>query len=153
MGERRISRRRFVQLGAALGLGATCVPLASCGGSAEVEPGGGRPLDGGPEVGEGETIAEASGVEPGSAVPFTDAGSGEQAVLLRLEDGEFAAYSAICTHQGCIVGYDRGEDTLECPCHGSTFDPQSGAAVLNGPATRPLPEIPVKVEGDKVVRV
>ncbi len=152
MGERRVSRKRFVRLGAALGLGAACAPLASCGGSAEVEPGGGRPLDGGPEVGERETIAEASGVKPGAAVPFTDSSSGEQAVLLRLEDGEFAAYSAICTHMQCIVGYDRAEGTLECPCHGSIFDPENGAEVLNGPATRPLPEIPVRVEGGRVVR-
>jgi len=152
LGGGRVSRRQFVRLGAALGLGAACAPLASCGGFAEVEPGGGRPLSGGPEVGEGDTIAEASGVKPGSAVPFVDASTGEQAVLLRLEDGEFAAYSAICTHQGCIVGYDGEEDTLECPCHGSIFDPEDGAEVLNGPATKPLPEIPVRVEGGEVLR-
>ena len=152
MGERRVSRRRFVRLGAALGLGAACAPLASCGGSAEVEPGGGKSLSEGPEVGEGQDIAEASEVEPGSAIPFTDAGSGEQAVLLRLEGGEFVAYSAICTHMQCIVGYDRAEGTLECPCHGSIFDPENGAEVLNGPARRPLPEIPVRVEGGRVVR-
>lgn len=137
---------------AALGLGATCAPLASCGGSAQVEPGGGKSLSGGPEVGEGQDIAEASEVEPGSAVPFTDAGSGEQAVLLRLEGGEFAAYSAICTHQQCIVAYDAEEGMLECPCHGSVFDPGNGAEVLNGPATEPLPEIAVEVRKSQVVR-
>ncbi len=139
-------------MGAALGLGAACAPLASCGGSAEVEPGGGRPLDGGPEVGEGDAIAEAAGVEPGTAVPFVDASTGEQAVLLRLEDSNFVAYSAICTHQRCIVGYDGAEGTLECPCHGSIFDPANGAEVLNGPATRPLPEVPVRIENGRVVR-
>ncbi len=139
-------------MGAALGLGAACAPLASCGGSAEVEPGGGRPLDGGPEVGEGDAIAEVSGVEPGTAVPFVDASTGEQAVLLRLEDSNFVAYSAICTHQRCIVGYDGAEGTLECPCHGSIFDPANGAEVLNGPATRPLPEVPVRIENGRVVR-
>ena len=149
----RISRKRFVRLAATVGLGSAAVPLVSaCGGSTGGEPGGGRPLDGGPKVGEGETIAEASGLEPGAAVPFTDAGSGEQAVLLRLEGGQFAAYSAICTHQRCIVGYDRAEGTLECPCHGSIFDPANGAEVLNGPATRPLPEVPVRVENGRVVR-
>lgn len=152
----RISRKKFIRLGAAVGLGSAAIPLVSaCGGggvSAGGEPGGGRPLDGGPKVGKGETIAEASGVEPGAAVPFTDAGSGEQAVLLRLEGGQFAAYSAICTHQQCVVGYDKAEGTLECPCHGSIFDPANGAEVLNGPATRPLPEIPLRVEGGEVVR-
>lgn len=91
-------------------------------------------------------------MEPGAAVPFVDAGSGEQAVLLRLEGGEFAAYSAICTHQQCIVTYQPESGKLACPCHGSVFDPVNGAEVLNGPATRPLPEIPVRVEGDRVVR-
>ncbi len=149
----RISRKQFLRLGTAVGLGSAAVPLVSaCGGSIAGEPGGGRPLDGGPKVGEGETIAEASGVKPGAAVPFTDAGSGEQAVLLRLEGGQFAAYSAICTHQRCIVGYDRAEGTLECPCHGSIFDPANGAEVLNGPATRPLPEVPVRIENGRVVR-
>lgn len=153
MGERRVSRRQFVRLGAVLGLGAACAPLASCGGSAEVEPGGSKSLSGGPEVGEKETIAETSEVKPGAAVPFKDASSGDQAVLLCLEGGEFVAYSAICTHMQCIVGYDEAEGTLECPCHGSIFDPANGAEVLNGPASSPLPEIPVRVEDGRVVRV
>ncbi len=151
-----MSRKKFIRLGAAVGLGSAAVPLVSaCGGgsdSAGGEPGGSRPLNGGSKVGEGEAIAEVSGVEPGTAVPFTDAGSGEQAVLLRLEGGEFAAYSAICTHQQCIVGYDRAEGTLECPCHGSVFDPANGAEVVSGPARKPLPEIPLRVEGGEVVR-
>ena len=137
-----ISRKKFIRLGAAVGLGSAAVPLVSAcggGGAAEVELGGGRSLNGGLEVDEGETIAAVSGVEPGSAVPFTNAGFGEQAVLLRLEDGEFAAHSAICTYMGCVVAYDRGESTLECPCHGSIFDPANGAEVLNGPATEAAP--------------
>ncbi len=150
----RLSRKDFVRLCAALGLGTAASPLISaCGRSAAGEPGGGRALNGGKEVGEGEIIAEVSKVEPGSAVPFTDAASGEQAVLLRLEGGEFAAYSAICTHQRCIVAYDGEESLLECPCHGSVFDPENGAEVLNGPAPRPLPEIPANVEDGRVVRV
>ena len=151
---RRVSRRNFVRLCAALGAGSAAFPLLSaCGGSPEGEPGGGRRLDGGPEVGEGGAIAEVSGVEPGTAVPFVEASTGEQAVLVCLEDSSFVAYSAICTHQRCIVGYDGAEGTLECPCHGSIFDPTNGAEVLNGPATRPLPEIPVRFEGGKVRRV
>ena len=149
-----MSRKYFVRLCAGLGVGSSAFPLLSaCGGSPEGEPGGGRPLDRGPEVGEGGVIAEVSGVKPGTAVPFVDASTGEQAVLLRLEDSSFVAYSAICTHQRCIVGYDGAEGTLECPCHGSIFDPANGAEVLNGPATRPLPEMPVRVEGGEVVRV
>lgn len=148
-----ISRKKFIDLGAMLGLGSLVSPLLSaCGASAEAEPGGGRSLSSGPETGKGQPIAEVSRVKPGSVVPFTDAGSGEQAVLLRLEDGEFAAYSALCTHMGCVVAYDRDENTLECPCHGSIFDPGNGAEVLNGPATEPLPEIAVEIRGGQVVR-
>lgn len=143
----RVSRKDFVRLCTTLGLGSAALPLLSaCRNSAAVEPGGGDPLNGGLEVGKGEVISEVSKVEPGSAVPFTDTASGEQAVLLRLESGEFAAYSAICTHQRCIVAYDREEGMLECPCHGSVFDPANGAEVLDGPAPRPLPEISVRVE-------
>lgn len=150
---KKASRKDFVLLCATLGTGFAASPLLSaCGGSAEAEPGGGRTLNGGPEVGEGESIVEASGLKPGSALPFTDPESGEQAVLLRLESGEFAAYSAVCTHRQCIVTYDGEEDTLECPCHGSIFDPANGAVVLGGPAPKPLPEISVEVKDGKVVR-
>lgn len=152
--DRRVSRNGFVRLCAVLGTGFAASPLlAACGKSVEAESGGGMPLNGGPEVGEMEAIAEASEVEQGTALPFTDTVSGEQAVLLRLEDGRIAAYSAICTHQGCIVAYDAEEGTLECPCHDSIFDPENGAEVLKGPALKPLPQIPVKVEDGEVLRV
>lgn len=148
-----VSRREFVRLCGVIGTGLAASPfLAACGRSARAEPGGGKPLSGGPEAGDGETIVEASGVEPGSAVPFIDAASGEQGVLLRLQSGRLAAYSAICTHQGCVVAHDAEEGTLECPCHNSIFDPENGAEVLSGPAPSPLPEIPVKVEDGRVVR-
>ncbi|CAN5746607.1 hypothetical protein BH20ACT11_BH20ACT11_07290 [soil metagenome] len=151
---KRVSRKGFVRLCAALGAGFAAPPLlAACGKSAEVEPGGGEPLNGGSELGGGETIAEASKMEPGTAFPFTEAGSGEQAVLLRLESGEFAAYSAICTHQQCIVAYDAEEGMLECPCHGSIFDPADGGRVEQGPAEWPLPEVRVEVRDGEVVRL
>jgi Rieske Fe-S protein len=87
-------------------------------------------------------------VSPGSAVGFEDSGS--PAVLVRLDSGEFVAYSAVCTHQACEVAYRDGQ--LACPCHGSIFDPANGAAVVSGPARRPLPEVPVEVRGGEVVR-
>lgn len=67
--------------------------------------------------------------------------TGGPAVLIRLPGGEMVAYSAVCTHQGCTVGYDPRRRLLACPCHGSTFDPARGARVLSGPATRPLEEL------------
>ena len=93
-------------------------------------------------------IAAESDVAPGSAVTFKDAGS--PAVLVHLDSGDFVAYSAVCTHQGCTVAYKNGQ--LACPCHGSVFDPADGAAVIAGPAPKPLAEIPVKVQGGDIVK-
>jgi len=76
--------------------------------------------------------------------------SGSPAVLVHLESGDFVAYSAVCTHQGCTVAYKNNK--LACPCHGSVFDPVTGGEVVNGPAQRPLPEIPVEVRGGEVFR-
>ncbi len=59
------------------------------------------------------------------------------------------AYSKVCTHAGCPVGLyqkDRGE--LLCPCHQSTFDVFDGATPVFGPATRPLPQLPLATDGD-----
>lgn len=74
---------------------------------------------------------------------------GEQVVLTRDADGEVRAYSAVCTHQGCLVaGVEDG--LIRCPCHGSAFDAASGE-VVRGPATTALPAVPVRVEGESVV--
>jgi Rieske Fe-S protein len=69
---------------------------------------------------------------------------------VHLDSGDFVAYSAVCTHQGCTVAYRNGQ--LACPCHGSIFDPANGAAVVSGPARSPLPEVPVEVSGGEVLR-
>ncbi len=110
--------------------------------------GGSQKSSGGDANAGGTAIASESKVAPGSAFEFED--SGNPAVLVHLDNGDFVAYSAVCTHQRCTVAYQGGE--LTCPCHGSVFDPANGAAVVAGPAPRPLPEIPVKVEGGEVVR-
>jgi nitrite reductase/ring-hydroxylating ferredoxin subunit len=110
--------------------------------------GGSKKSSGGEAKAGGTAIASESEVAPGSAHKFKD--SGNPAFLVHLDNGDFVAYSAICTHQGCKVAYKDGN--LACPCHGSVFDPANGAAVVAGPAPRPLPEIPVKVEGGEVVR-
>ena len=160
----RISRERFIRLGSALGVGAACASLVTCGGGASSSGGGGsgggnggggdsgggssKKSSGGGAKAGGTAIVSESEVAPGSAHKFED--SGNPAILVHLDNGEFVAYSAVCTHQGCDVAYKDGN--LACPCHGSIFDPADGAAVVTGPAQRPLPEIPVKVEGGEVVR-
>ncbi|MCL4475536.1 MAG: ubiquinol-cytochrome c reductase iron-sulfur subunit [Nitrospirae bacterium] len=69
-------------------------------------------------------------------------------VINRYEKG-FVAFSKVCTHLGCLVEYDKGLRKLVCPCHAGTFDLDGN--VLSGPPPRPLPAIPLKVEGDFVV--
>jgi cytochrome b6-f complex iron-sulfur subunit len=178
--EERISRRRFIRLGTALGVGAAGASvLAACGGSGGGGGDGGGSDDGGgpgggggyrgegggggsnespgkktgggskgTQVSGGQAIAQTSEVAPGSALKFEN--SGQPAVLVHLQSGDFVAYSAVCTHQQCTVAYRNRQ--LVCPCHGSVFDPANGAEVVHGPAQLPLPEIPVKVRGREVVR-
>src|SRR5436190_13150789 len=71
-------------------------------------------------------------------------------VLTPTADGGVHGVSATCTHQGCTVNRPQGGH-VNCPCHGSIFDAATGR-VLRGPATQPLPEIPVSVQGGNVVR-
>jgi rieske iron-sulfur protein len=56
------------------------------------------------------------------------------------------AYSAVCTHQACPVNmWSKTRDGFVCSCHGSIYDPKNGAAVVDGPAPRPLPSLVVKI--------
>jgi thiosulfate dehydrogenase [quinone] large subunit len=76
------------------------------------------------------------------------ASNGEPAIVFRTKAGVFA-YSLVCTHQGCTVGYVGKQ--LKCPCHGALFDPLKGAKVTGGPAQKPLRAIKVKISGAYVV--
>jgi Rieske Fe-S protein len=71
-------------------------------------------------------------------------------VIVRGGPQQVHAFSAICTHEGCAVTSVSG-GTINCPCHGSRFDVQTGAVVA-GPAPRPLPKIAVQVRGGEVFR-
>ena len=174
----KISRKTFVRLAAALGVGAASASLAACGGGSDSGSSGGSgngsggdsggaastPAASSPASGEtttasnettmsgsasgGSAIAQESEVASGSAVTFKD--GGKDAVLVHLEDGDFVAYSAVCTHAGCTVAYKNAQ--LACPCHGSIFDPANGAEVVSGPAQTPLAEIPVEVRNGEVLR-
>jgi rieske iron-sulfur protein len=86
-------------------------------------------------------------------------------LLLRLDAGQLAddtrsraaggvvAYTAVCTHTGCeVVEWLAAEQRLQCPCHFSQFDPRDGARVVDGPAPRALPALPLAlVDGNLVV--
>jgi ubiquinol-cytochrome c reductase iron-sulfur subunit len=70
-------------------------------------------------------------------------------LLIHLAEGDFVAYSKICTHAGCPVGlYDPVTNQLFCPCHQSVFDVAEDAAPVEGPATRPLPRLPIELDDD-----
>ncbi|MFG6501815.1 Rieske 2Fe-2S domain-containing protein [Microbacterium sp. P05] len=59
------------------------------------------------------------------------------------------AYSKVCTHVGCPVAlYEQQTHHLLCPCHQSQFDVANGAAVIFGPAARPLPQLPITVDDE-----
>jgi len=62
------------------------------------------------------------------------------------------AYSGICMHLGCPVGDSEARPgTLLCPCHSGAYDPKAGCQVIGGPPPRALPQLPIKLDGQRVV--
>jgi thiosulfate dehydrogenase [quinone] large subunit len=92
----------------------------------------------------GTRIGQASQVPVGGAASFQDPSSGDPALILQLTQGQFVAYDAVCPHAGCTVGYAKTAKLIVCPCHGSEFDPTTGA-VVSPPAQRGLSPIHVAV--------
>jgi thiosulfate dehydrogenase [quinone] large subunit len=92
----------------------------------------------------GEEIGLASSIPVGDALAFTDQQQGIPAYCVHKSAGEFVAFSAICTHAGCTVGFDQSATEFVCPCHGSIYNALTGA-VIRGPAPLPLPSIGVKL--------
>lgn len=102
-------------------------------------------------------VANVSEVEPDSQVQFImplnpDGSRGQHpAILIRLRPElaqkagtEFKAFSAVCTHLGCIVHLEPGNDVY-CPCHAGYFSPIDGS-VLAGPPKKPLPEVEIRID-------
>jgi Rieske Fe-S protein len=130
--------RRTVLASGALGaVGAVgAVALAGCGaGNAATQAGGAA------SGAVSQAIAKAS-IPVGGGKVFPD----QQVVVTQPSAGSFKAFSAVCTHAGCVVA-EVSQGAIHCPCHGSAFDAATGA-VRQGPATQPLPEKTVTVSGD-----
>jgi cytochrome b6-f complex iron-sulfur subunit len=72
---------------------------------------------------------------------------GSALILLRAPHG-VKAFSAICTHLGCIVDWDGQKRQITCPCHAGVFD--ADGRVVSGPPPRPLPEHAVRVVDGKI---
>ncbi|MGZ4664118.1 MAG: Rieske (2Fe-2S) protein [Frankiaceae bacterium] len=90
-------------------------------------------------------LTTVSAVPPGGGVVLDSA----NVVVTRDQSGAVHAFSATCTHQGCTVN-DVSNEVISCPCHGSQFNADTGA-VVQGPATQPLPTVQVSVRGDQIV--
>lgn len=131
------TRRGVLRSAAALGGAAALAGLVSaCRDGGTGAEGGGQSVRG---------SVEAAQVPVGGGVVLAE----PPVVVTQPTAGEFHAFSAICTHQGCPVSrVERGG--ILCPCHSSFFDPATGG-VLGGPAPEPLPELQVTVEGGTVV--
>ncbi|MFD1811380.1 Rieske (2Fe-2S) protein [Rhodococcus gannanensis] len=122
-----MSRRAFVAGACAVG----CLAVAGCAGGGEPESEQTGPVQipvGDVPVGGGVIL------RPG------------RVVVTQPEPGVFQAFSAVCTHQSCLVSAVN-QSRIVCRCHGSQFAIEDGA-VLVGPAQEPLPSRTVAVSGD-----
>lgn len=61
------------------------------------------------------------------------------------------AYSDVCTHADCPVSDDKQKGQMKCPCHSGQYDPKRGCIVTGGPPPRPLAQLPIKQQGDRLV--
>ncbi len=104
-------------------------------------------------------IGPLSGLEVGAAVEFRYPDENSPAVMVHLtesaKDGigpndAIVAYSTLCTHKGCPVKFHPERRMLICPCHWSTFDVAKAGGVVIGQASQPLPQIKLRLEGDRV---
>lgn len=71
-----------------------------------------------------------------------------KAVIVRRDAAGLVAYSAVCTHLGCLVKWESSKKEFLCPCHAAVFDAEG--RVVSGPAPAPLPAYKVKEVGGKV---
>jgi Rieske Fe-S protein len=131
-----ITRRKTLTGAAAMGV---AVPLlAACGGDS------GDTATDSPAPAAGEELGSTSEVPVGGGKVFGD----QKIVVTQPTDGDFKAFSAVCTHQSCLVS-QISDGTIDCLCHGSKFSDQDGS-VVNGPATSALSEVSITVDGDTI---
>ncbi|MFE1013613.1 Rieske (2Fe-2S) protein [Streptomyces sp. NPDC058794] len=92
----------------------------------------------------GAALAATADIPEGGGKVFAD----RKVVVTQPTAGEFKAFSATCTHQGCAVKSVSG-GVINCPCHNSNFSITDGS-VQGGPAPKPLPAVQITVSGDSI---
>ena len=101
------------------------------------------------EVAAGSLVAAKVGeVQPNSGKVFLF--GNKPAILIHTAQGNYKAFTAVCTHLACTVQYRGDFGHIWCACHDGHYDPLSGQ-VLAGPPPRPLAEFTVAVKGSEIV--
>ncbi|MFG3323064.1 Rieske (2Fe-2S) protein [Streptomyces sp. NPDC048171] len=118
--------------------------LVSAGAAAFAVGCGGGDDSGGAETSPGRELTTTDGIPVRGGRVLAE----QKIVVTQPEPGDFRAFSAVCTHQGCIVS-DVRDGTIDCACHNSRFSVADGS-VEQGPATEPLPGKRITVEGNSV---
>lgn len=143
---RAIVLTRRAALGTAVGAAGVCM-LAACS-SPSGEPAGTGSGSGAGATGSEPDAADGirlSDIPVGGAISATYKGG--PILVAQPKAGTVVAFSAICTHMGCVVA--PAGDQFDCPCHGSEFNAGTGA-VIKGPARRPLPALKTAVSNGTV---
>jgi Rieske Fe-S protein len=156
----RSSSRRTVLAGACAACAATLAGCARYGTSQGLAgaPAGAPAYGGATSAGTGSAGSGSAGGSAANVLASTaqiPVGGGtvltaQRIVITQPQAGTYHAFTAICTHQGCIVNSVSG-GTINCPCHGSKYSIVNGS-VVNGPAPLPLAAVSIKVEGTSIVK-
>ncbi len=144
--KRRPAPRVEPSIGGVVGLGVGVPLIAACGSD--------------DEVGSGGAARQHDLEAPSARPPRCPFGGGkiftaDKVVVTQPTEGDFKAFSAVCTHQGCVVAEIVGQD-IDCSCHGSRFSINDGSDARgrnNTPAgsIKPLEKLSVTVKGDDLV--
>lgn len=141
------STRRTMLTTGASALAVCCVGCGSNNGSSSSSSASSSAAESAPASASapaGKALAQTSQIPEGGGMIFKD----QKVVVTQPKKGEFKAFSAICTHEGCTAA-QVADGTIDCPCHGSRFHIADGS-VAHGPATRPLPAESITVSGNSI---